>query len=130
MTFRFPNNLYDCTIVDGIITIKLKGGNPTPTPTPTQPNSNILNTKQFSEELRNGKVIVDDDLYLNEFIFKGRTIYNGISCMNLYKVYIDHCLKIGKSPSRVRLFALEISKYIEKGRTTTKDRKCITFYIL
>ena len=123
MTFRFPTNLYKCTIDDGIITISLRD-------TTTHVGNHILSVKRFTDELKNDNVIINDDLYLDEFIYKGKTVHNAISPSNLYKVYIDHCRYLEKTPLDPKSFSNSTVKYLPRGRTTTKDRKCLRFYIL
>jgi len=143
MTFRFPTNLYNCIVVDGIITVSLKveltnqnnnnqnsnSDNQNSNSDNQNSDSNILSCLSFYQDYINDDVIVEPEKYLDEFMYRGKKVYNGISPHNLHKVYTNHCRKLNKMPLRQKGFSNGIKKYIERGKTTKKGDS-FRFYLL
>jgi hypothetical protein len=79
--------------------------------------------EQFFLDIQSGEEEINENMYLPEFIFKGKEVLNGITPDNLYRWYEVYCNKRKEPVLRRRLFVNSIKKFVEKGRTTTKERK-------
>lgn len=92
--------------------------------------NSIPSYEQFFIDIKNGEEEIGDNMYLPEFIFKKVNITNAITSDNLYRCYEVYCNKRKEPLLRQRLFINSIKKFVEVGRTTTKERKCIRFYLI
>ena len=86
--------------------------------------------EQFFIDIKNGEEEIGDNMYLPEFAFRKDIVKNAITPDNLYRCYEVYCNKRKEPVLRRRLFVNSINKFVEKGATTTKDRKKLTFYLI
>jgi hypothetical protein len=92
--------------------------------------NSIPSYEQFFMDIKSGDEEINENMYIPEFTFKGEEVMNAITSNNLYRCYEVYCNKRKEPVLRQRLFINSIKKFVEPGRTTTKEQKTIRFYLI